>query len=53
MASLTSVLCAGDNLTEQLSEVWEIIAKELSLNDESLAGVIGKQLSSKKLRLSL
>lgn len=52
-ASLTSVLGVGDNLAEELSEVWKVVAEELGLNDESLAGVVGKQLAAEQLGLSL
>lgn len=52
-ASLTSVLGVGDNLAEKLGEVWQVVAEELGLNDEGLAGVVGKQLASEELRLSL
>ncbi len=53
MASLTGVLGVRDNLAEQLGEVWEVVAEELGLDDEGLAGVVGEQLTSEELRLSL
>lgn len=52
-ASLTSVLGVGDNFAEELGEIWQVVAEELGLNDEGLAGVVGKQLASEELGLSL
>lgn len=52
-ASLTSVLGVGDNLAEELGEVWEIVTEKLGLNHKGLAGVVGKQLAPEELGLSL
>jgi len=46
------VLGHRDDLSEQLSEVRQILTEEVSLDNNSLPGVGGSQLTTKKLRLA-
>jgi len=49
---LTGVLGHRDDLSEQLSEVRQILTEEVSLDNNGLPGVGRSQLTTKKLRLA-
>jgi hypothetical protein len=49
---LTGILGLRDNLGKELSKVWEIVAKEASLENKGLSGVGRSQLATKELRLA-
>lgn len=52
MCVRTLVLGGAGNLAEQLDEVGQVVAEELGLEDEVLAGVVCVQASSEKLCLA-
>lgn len=49
---LTGILGQGDDLSEELGEVRQILAEKASFDNNSLPGVRGSQLATKKLRLA-
>jgi len=50
--SRTRVLGLGDNLAKELGKVWEVLAEEVGLEHEALAGVVGAQLTAEEFRLA-
>lgn len=48
----TGVAGLGDDLGEKLGEVGNVLAEEVRLEDESLAGVVRVQLTTEELGLS-
>jgi hypothetical protein len=49
---LTGVSGLRDDFSQELGEVGKILAHEAGLDDKSLAGMVGIQLATQKLRLA-
>jgi hypothetical protein len=49
---VSGILGQGDDLSEELGEVRQILAEKASFDNNSLPGVRGSQLTTKKLRLA-
>ena len=45
---LTVELGLSNNLAEELSEVWQVLAQEAGFEDNGLAGVVGSQLAAEE-----